>query len=224
MNKEGSIVNVNKAFNLRFGYSPDDLVGKNFSMLFTEKDKATNKPEREIRQAITEGSSNDENYLVNKDGKSVWVMGESVLIENDAETYIVKVVHNIHAQKQLERFLLQSHEFIDTVFDSIDESALLILDSRLRIIKANHVFVEMFELKQPIEKGSRLTELDNPFWQKTGVKQQMVSFLTRNDSGEQRFFEFETKSGKTKKINLQAKLVEGVGDAERKLLIMIKPV
>ena len=70
---------------------------------------------------------------MHKDGNKVWVTGESVLIEktDDNTTYIVKVVHNIHAQKQLERFLLQSHEFIDTVFDSIDESALLMLDSRL---------------------------------------------------------------------------------------------
>jgi PAS domain-containing protein len=77
--------------------------------------------------------------------------GESVYIENTKEeAFVVKIVHNIHAQKQLERFLLESHEFIDTVFDSVDESALLMLDSRLRVIKANKAFVEMFELDKPV--------------------------------------------------------------------------
>ena len=73
----------------------------------------------------------------------LWVAGESVLIEDNEKTYIVKVIHNIHAQKQLERFLLQSHEFIDTIFDSIKESALLILDSSIRIIKVNQCFYKI---------------------------------------------------------------------------------
>ena len=138
MDTFGTILNVNEAFHTRFGYAAEDLTGKNFSILFTETDKQINKPEIEIQNVLEDGSANDENYLMHKAGNKVWVNGESVLIENDEEeAYIVKVVHNIHAQKQLERFLLQSHEFIDTVFDSIDESALMLLDSRLRIIKVN---------------------------------------------------------------------------------------
>ncbi len=222
MNKDGVIVDVNKAFNLRFGYSAKDLVDKNFSVLFTEKDQADKKPEKELRQTITEGSSNDENYLVNKEGNKVWVTGESVLIEHDTNTYLVKVVHNIHAQKQLERFLLQSHEFIDTVFDSIEESALLMLDTRLRILKANKTFVEMFELNGPVEKGSRISELENAFWQKPEVKQEAINFLVMHNVSETKIFEMETKTGEIKKISFQGKLVEGVPGIERKLLVMIK--
>ena len=222
MEKNGIILNINEAFNLRFGYSAEDLKEKNFSILFTEEDKAINKPERELQTVITNGSANDENYLVHKDGNKVWVTGESVLIENkENEIYIVKVVHNIHAQKQLERFLLQSHEFVDTVFDSIDESALLLLDSRLRIVKVNKTFVEMFELKQPVSEGSRLSDLDNAFWQRPEVKQEAVNYLVMHVS-ETKIFDLETKSGQTKKISFQAKLIEGIPGAERKLLIMIK--
>jgi PAS domain S-box-containing protein len=223
MDKGGIIININEAFHIRFGYAPNDLIGKNFAVLFTEKDKEIKKPERELRAVLTEGSGSDENYLVRKDGNKVWVTGESVLIENKEEQdYIVKVVHNIHAQKQLERFLLQSHEFIDTVFDSIEESGLLVLNSHLRILKANKTFVEMFQLKQPVSEGSRLSDLDNPFWQRQDVKQEIVNFLVRENAGESIFFDMEMKPGKTKKLSIQAKLVEGVPGAERKLLIMIK--
>jgi PAS domain S-box-containing protein len=223
MDTSGIIISINEAFHLRFGYEIKDLAGKNFSILFTEQDKETKKPERELQNVLTEGSGNDENYLIHKDGSKVWVTGESVYIENTKEeAYVVKIVHNIHAQKQLERFLLESHEFIDTVFDSVDDSALLMLDSRLRVIKTNKAFVEMFELDKPVAQGNRLSELDNPFWQRPDVKQETVNFLTMHNVSEKKIFSIETKQGKTKQISFQAKLVEGIPGVERKLLIMLK--
>lgn len=223
MDTKGIIININEAFHLRFGYLVEDLAGKHLSVLFTEKDREIKKPETELQIVLAEGSANDENYLVNKQGNKVWVTGESVYIENkNDEAYIIKVVHNIHAQKQLERFLLQSHEFIDTVFDSIDESALLILDGRLRVIKANKAFHKMFELEKPVTEGSRLTEINNDFWQKPDVKQEAISYITMNNKGGEKVFELKTKSGDVRKVVFHAKLVEGVADTERKLLIMIK--
>lgn len=225
MKTQGEIININEAFHIRFGYLPEDLSGKNFSVLFTEADKITNKPERELQNVINDGSASDENYLMRKDGNKVWVTGESVLIENaEDEKYIVKVVHNIHAQKQLERFLLESHLFIDSVFDSITESALLMLDGRLRIIKVNSAFLKMFDLKQPPEEGSRLTDLDNVFWHRADVKQEAVNFLVMQNIGETKTFDATTKSGESVKISFQAKMIEGVPGKERKLLIMIKHV
>ena len=223
MDKQGGIININEAFRLRFGYSPADLVGKNFEVLFTEKDRETLKPEIELRTTLTEGSANDENYLMHRDGNKVWVTGESVLIENNNnESYIVKVVHNIHAQKQLERFLLESHEFIETVFDSIEESSLLLVDSRLRIIKVNKTFIQLFELKDPPAKGSRMADIQNPFWQRPDVKQETINFLTLHNISETKIFEQETQPGQIRKLNFQAKLIESVRGIERKLLIMIK--
>lgn len=224
MDKEGTILSINNAFNKHFGYHLDDLKGKHFSILFLEKDKEINKPEREIQQVLTQGSANDENYLVHKDGHKVWVAGESVVAEHDNKTYLVKVVHNIHAQKQLERFLLQSHEFIDSVFESVRESALMILDSHLRIVKVNTTFVELFQLEQPPAEGSRLTEISNAFWQRNDVKQEAINFLVSHHNSDEKIFDFNTNSGGIKKLSFRGKLIEGTDDVERKLLIMIKVI
>ena len=224
MSSDGVIISINEAFHMRFGYLPGDLIGKNFSMLFTEKDREIKKPERELQQVLSEGSSNDENYLVHKDGNKLWVTGESVLIENkEKEDYIVKVVHNIHAQKQLERFLIQSHEFIDSIFDSITESALLLLDSSIRVIKVNRAFIKMFNLQKEPAQNSRLSDLDNAFWARPDVKQEVVNFLVMHHVAEAKRFDMETKSGETIKVNLRGKLIEGVPGNERKLLVIIKP-
>ena len=224
MDKEGTIININNAFTSHFGYQVDDLSGKNFSVLFTETDKQINKPEQEIQKVLTRGAASDENYLIHKDGYKIWVNGESVLAEKDKATYVVKVVHNIHAQKQLERFLLQSHEFIDTVFESIKESALMILDSHLRIVKVNKAFRELFGLKQTPDEGCRLTDINNPFWQRSDVKQELVKYLVTAQTASEKMFQFTSSTEKVQQLNVQAKLVEGTADIERKLLVMIKAV
>ena len=224
MDHSGIIQEINHAFNIRFGYTNEDLAGKNFAVLFTKEDQLKNRPESEIDRTIAEGSANDENYLVHKDGNKIWVTGESVLVSGNNERRIVKIIHNIHAQKQLERFLLQSHEFLDTIFDSVTDSALLVLDSRLRLVKANTAFSQLFEIKQPPNKGCRLTEIDHPFWSRADVKQLAVSFLVTQNSAEEKILEMETKTGVMKKIGFQGKVIEGVPGAERKLLIMIKVI
>ena len=55
MRCNGEIININKAFHIRFGYLPEDLISKNFSVLFTETDRKINKPERELQTVAEEG-------------------------------------------------------------------------------------------------------------------------------------------------------------------------
>jgi PAS domain S-box-containing protein len=222
LNDEGIILAINPAFTIRFGYNEEDLKGRNFSMLFIEKDRAVYKPETELQQVCTEGSANDENYLVNKDGNKIWTAGESVLVEENEEKFIVKIVHNIHAQKQLERFLIQSHEFIDTIFDSITESALLLLDSRIRVVKVNHVFMELFGLQKTPAEGSRLSDIDNPFWLRPEVKKELVNFLVTHNTSDKKIFDFENSSGKNIQLEFHAKIIEGVPGTEKKIFLMIK--
>ena len=225
MDTSGIILSINNAFKLRFGYEEEDLKGKNFSVLFIEKDRETKKPERELQLVNTEKSANDENYLLNKDGSKIWVTGESVLVENEKhQPFILKVVHNIHAQKQLERFLLQSHEFIDTIFDSVPETGLLLLDTSIRVINANKAFLEIFDLKQAIKEGSRLVEINHPFWQRQDVRQEVVNYLVLNNFVESKVFEAETTNGKLKKISVRGKVLDGTQKEERKLVIMINEV
>ena len=138
------------------------------------------------------------------------------------EKFIVKIIHNIHAQKQLERFLIQSHEFIETIFDSITESALLLLDSRIRIIKVNHAFMELFGLQKTPAEGSRLSDLDNPFWLTPEVKKELVNFLVTHNTSDTKIFDFENTSGKNIQLEFHAKMIEGVPGTERKMFLMIK--
>ena len=80
----GKILDVNKGFMNAFGYKKSELVNKNFEILFTDADRADNKPMLEIKAALLKGAKSDNNYLLNKEGLPIWVLGESLSATNDA--------------------------------------------------------------------------------------------------------------------------------------------
>ncbi len=223
MNPEGFILKVNDAFATAFGYSNEDLVEKNFSLLFTEEDKKAGKPEMELQKVKSKGAASDDNYLVHKDGLAVWTSGESVFIHtNKGENYIIKVIQNIHAQKQLETFIGESEDFIESIFESVRDAALIILDSLMKIIKVNSAFIKMFEIETPLKEGNSLTDLNHPFWKREDIKKEIRNIIVTNTSVKEKQFQMQTRSGETKTIYFHSKPIHVEPTFERKILIMIK--
>ncbi len=223
MDTEGFILKVNDAFTNAFGYSNDDLTEKKFSLLFTEEDKKAGKPAIELQKVKSRGAASDDNYLVHKDGLPVWTSGEAVFIQtNKGENYIIKVIQNIHAQKQLERFLGESDDFIESIFESVRDAALIILDSLMKIIKVNSAFIKMFEIETPLKEGSSLTDLNHSFWKREDIKKEIRNIIVTNTSVKEKQFQMETRSGETKTIYFHSKPIHVEPTMEREILIMIK--
>ncbi|MFL5731171.1 MAG: ATP-binding protein [Cytophagaceae bacterium] len=110
MDKQGTILGTNIGMQQSYGYTSDELVGKNFSLLYRHEDRAMNLPAREITTVLQKGSSKDENYCVHKDGSHIWTLGESVFTKNEkGEIYIIKFVFDINQQKLLEEHLIDSN-------------------------------------------------------------------------------------------------------------------
>src|SRR5829696_2498483 len=170
MNEDGIIQKVNTAFTTAYGYSTEDLKTKHTRVLYTEKDQLTRRPEIELNTTQREGAASDENYLIHKDGTPIWVTGESILVKTDDVTCIVKVIHNIHAQKQLERYLLSTSELLENLFESVQQSGLLILDSTLKVVKTNERFRKMFQVSEPVSEGAKLQQIPHPFWSTEEIK------------------------------------------------------
>ena len=220
LNVKGEILHVNKGFMAAFGYKLNDLSGKHFRILFTEKDRLSRKPEREVSVTLAKGSKSDNNYLVNKKGDTIWVMGESVLVSNiDKEKFIVKIIQDIHAQKRLEHFLVESTEFLDIIFDSIKDTSLIVLDSSIRIIKTNKAFVKMFGLTAFPETGTKLSQVDN-FWKGTAIKTKLLDLLIKQHPIKNEVFSLKDKKGKEITISINAKLMEKEGREKRILLVL----
>ena len=221
MDDKGYILDVNKGFVNAFGYKLKDVVGNHFRILFTEKDQKIKKPENEVKEALKNGSKSDNNYLVNKAGETVWVMGESVSVHNtNNEKYIVKIIQDIHAQKRLEHFLLESTEFVDTIFNSLKDTALIVLDSSMKVLKANKTFVRMFQILKMPEEGHRLAQIENSFWRSSEIKQRLIDVLVNQIPMKNEEYSFKNNTGKEKVICINSKLIQGEDKAKRILLVI----
>ena len=222
MDVSGNILEVNKAFRNAFGYTLKDIAGQHFRILFTDKDQQLKKPEREVKDTISEGSKSDNNYLVKKDRNLIWVMGESVLVTNsDNERYLVKVIQNIHAQKQLEHFLLESNEFLETIFDALKDTSLVVLDSALKILKTNKAFLKMFRLTNGPVPGTRFYQLDNEFCKSADIKKQLMDLLINQSPMKNVQHIYKNKAGREIRFLINSKLIEGEG-REKRILLVIK--
>jgi PAS domain S-box-containing protein len=148
LSETGNILKVNRAFMLSFGYDEGDLLGEDFAMLFTEEDRQKELPIREIQTVMDEGQSFDNNYLVNKNGGRTWVSGESVLVTSaSGRRLVLKVIQNIHTQKESELSIIRLNSFNENILASI-EDAVLVLDQEVKIVKANRAFLKLFDLPE----------------------------------------------------------------------------
>jgi len=222
MDEKGIIQEVNRAFTNAFGYTTEDLQSKHTRTLFLQKDQLTLLPEIELNQTHREGASSDENYMVHKDGTPIWITGESILAKIEDSTCIVKIIHNIHAQKQLERYLLSTTELLESLFESV-QSGLIILDSSLKVIKTNEPFYRLFNLQEPFPKGAKLQQMNHPFWSKDEIRNDLRDVLVNArelnkeylvDKGNKQFHH----------LHIASKTLQNNDGTDKQILLMIREV
>ncbi len=104
MDVNGSITTWNKGAEIQFGYFEEEVLGKNFSIIFTEEDKRLGLPEKELKQAKKMGRADDERQHVGKDGKAFWCSGVVVKFEDENGKFVglSKMVRDISERKKNE--------------------------------------------------------------------------------------------------------------------------
>ncbi|MCY7292642.1 MAG: PAS domain-containing protein [Ferruginibacter sp.] len=218
---KGTILDVNKGFINAFGYKKNELIGKNFEFLFTEVDREANKPAIEIKTALAKGNKSDNNYLLNREGLPIWVLGESVAVENkDGEKYVVKIIQNLNTQKKLEGFLIESDEFIHTIFDSVKDTAFAILSSDLRVLRINKIFSKLFNLAKKDILGVKLSKLENDFWKSAEIKKEITNVLVTRSVMKNVSFNYINSLGKTKQLLITSKLMQHEQTGKTILLVI----
>jgi PAS domain S-box-containing protein len=69
---EGTIASWNPGAERLKQYKPSEIIGKHFSIFFSEADLARNKPAMELREAAAQGRFEDEGWRIRKDGSRFW--------------------------------------------------------------------------------------------------------------------------------------------------------
>ncbi|MDQ4120940.1 MAG: PAS domain S-box protein [Acidobacteriota bacterium] len=80
---QGNIVTWNTGAERVFGYSEDQILGRDFSALFTDGDRRAEIPRGEMKRALENGSAEDERWHLRSDGTRFWAAGKLMPLKND---------------------------------------------------------------------------------------------------------------------------------------------
>ena len=69
---DGYVTSWNRGAEMIHGYKPEEILGQHCSRFFTPEDVASEKPIRELQQALSNGRYEDEAFRVRKDGSLFW--------------------------------------------------------------------------------------------------------------------------------------------------------
>jgi PAS domain S-box-containing protein len=72
LNQEGFIENWNVGAQKIKGYTASEIIGKNFKIFYTPKDREEKLPDRLLEEAATKGKAMHEGWRVRKDGSHFW--------------------------------------------------------------------------------------------------------------------------------------------------------
>jgi len=225
MQCDGTVLRVNNAFTKNYGYANEDIQGKNFEILFIEKDKAESKPQMELKTTMKFKQSQDENFIVNKNGVPVWSTGETVLVNGEeGKQYMVKDIINLQSKRQIQLFLNQTEELLERVFESSKEIPMMILDGSMKIMKTNEAFAKLFHLENMPAAGSRLADIDHPFWSGSTLRTEMTNILVTNQPLRNKKYLVKGKDGNSKTILINTRIIEGNIDSGKRIFVIVDDV
>lgn len=148
LSDKGTILDCNNAFSSAFDYTKEEVVGKDFSILFIEDDRKKNLPEAELSTVLTIGESVDNNFQVHKNGNYIWVRGESVLINSGTATYIVKLMLDLHEQKKVEELLAKANDQVSATQDFAHRVNAELLTAGEALLKKSKDFENLLHEKE----------------------------------------------------------------------------
>jgi PAS domain S-box-containing protein len=104
MDQNGYIQTWNKGAEKNKGYTHDEIIGKHFSIFYSDQDNADRKPEQELEIAKKLGRVEDEDWRIRKDGTKFWAnVVITALYDDDGDLQgFAKVTRNLTERKENE--------------------------------------------------------------------------------------------------------------------------
>jgi len=116
MDPDGRVVSWNIGAERILGYSEAEVLGRDTTCFFTPEDAERGEPEKELRQALTEGRAEADRWHVRKDGSRFWATGTVTPLREGSLRGFVKIMRDITDRKQTEEKLrLQNRAMEETL-------------------------------------------------------------------------------------------------------------
>ena len=110
---EGRIMSWNPGAQRLKGYSQAEVIGRNYSMFFTEDAIRAGKPQQELEQAKAEGRFEEEGWRVRKIGPQFWAnVVLTPVYDQGALRGFVKVTRDLTERKAAEDSVRQTQQWL----------------------------------------------------------------------------------------------------------------
>ncbi|MBV9288792.1 MAG: PAS domain S-box protein [Hyphomicrobiales bacterium] len=112
LDKDGIVATWNRGAERIKGYSADEIIGRHFSVFYTEEDRAAGAPARALATAASEGRFEAEGWRVRKDGSRFWasVIMDPIYNDNGELVGFAKVTRDITERMETQRLLRETQE------------------------------------------------------------------------------------------------------------------
>ena len=175
---DGTVANWNAGAQRAKGYTPDEIVGKNYALFYSEADRQKGTPQRGLAIAAATGRFETEGWRYRKDGSAFWahVMIDAVHDETGELIGFAKITRDITERRENEQQLLQAKDlaeaqsaqlsslskFLDNIIANIP-SCVIVEDAVTReILLVNDKAEELFGLAKSMLIHKRPHECMTP--------------------------------------------------------------
>jgi PAS domain S-box-containing protein len=130
LDPDGNVATWNTGAQRLKQYRPEEIIGRHFSVFYSEEDRRNHKPERKLEIAREKGSVEDEGWRYRKDGSRFWanVLITAVYDATGELRGFAKVTRDITDRKHAEEELRQSTEIFQLLVSSVRDYAIFMLD------------------------------------------------------------------------------------------------
>ena len=106
----GRVSSWNSGAERLLGYTEAEIVGHEFSRIFTPEDVHNGVPEKELQEAASEGRAEGDRWHLRKDGSRVFVAGVLASLGQGDSHEFGKIIRDVTEQRKTEAALLQAQK------------------------------------------------------------------------------------------------------------------
>ncbi|EDM37142.1 PAS [Pedobacter sp. BAL39] len=130
LDENGNIENWNKGAQKIKGYTAAEIIGKNFSIFYTEADLIDNLPTKLINEAARNEKVTNEGWRIRKDGTRFWGSVLITAIHNEGQVIgFTKIIRDMTAIKETEDALRKSEDRYHKMISEVVDYAIVLLDA-----------------------------------------------------------------------------------------------
>ncbi len=112
------------------GYAAEEVIGRHFSVFYTEEDRAAGLPAQALRTAAAEGRFETEGWRVRKDGARLWahVVIDPVFGEGGELIGYAKITRDVSERRAADRALFEAEQRFRLLVQGVRDYAIYMLD------------------------------------------------------------------------------------------------